>query len=303
MNILDQLNEAYPVRRSEGEKQAFRTYVEERYGARTEITADVKNKNLIIGDPAKARVVCTAHYDTPAASLFPNLMIPRNSFVFYLYQFLIVGVILAVAIGGGLLIGQLAGGTMEATLIGYLVLYYLIYFLAFRAFPNKRNANDNTSGVATVLALAERYAGEDVAFILFDNEEGGKKGSRAYYKDHKDGMQNKLLINFDCVGNGEHMIFIAQKGAEEREELIALRAAFTPEAPYTVQFYPAKGSQCNSDHKNFPCGIGCMACRKTRGGLFYTPYIHTGRDRVASHKNVSYLADRMGVFFASLRAE
>lgn len=296
MSRLEFINETYPTRRTKVEKDAFAAYVTENYSARVEVTSDGKNKNLVIGDPARASVVCTAHYDTPAASLFPNLMIPRNPVLFFAYQFLMVGVLLAVSLAGGALAGALTGGDQRAFLLGYLILYYLLYFLMFRAFENKHNANDNTSGVATVLSLAERGFGEEVAFILFDNEEGGKKGSKAYFKDHSSYMQNKFLVNFDCVGNGEELVFIARKDAEGREELARLKAAFRSSDAYTAHFFPERGSQCNSDHKNFPCGVGCMACRRTRRGLLYTPYIHTGRDTVASADNVRYITDRMCEF-------
>ena len=91
LNILDFLNQNYPVRRTEKEKDSFRAEIirrlaEKGVDARVESTGDGKNKNIVIGDVASAKVVCTAHYDTPAAALFPNIMIPRNSLLFYLYQ-------------------------------------------------------------------------------------------------------------------------------------------------------------------------------------------------------------------------
>lgn len=300
MNRLDLINEAYPTRRTKAEKEAFAAYVTENYSAHVEVTADGKNKNLIIGDPTRARVVCTAHYDTPAKAWFPNLMLPRNNLLFYLYQFFIIGVILAVSLSGGWLAGRLTARD-EAFLLVFLVLYYVIFYFGFLAFKNKHNKNDNTSGVATVLALAESYRGEDVAFILFDNEEGGKKGSKAYFKDHKAIMKEKFLINFDCVGNGENVIFIAQKGAESREEWLTLKSVFAPEGEYVPFFYSAKGSQCNSDHKSFPMGVGCMACRRTKRGLFYTPYIHTDRDTTANSENVDYITSRMSGFFDTMK--
>lgn len=300
MNRLEWMNDNYPMRRTKAEKEAFAAYVAENYSARMEVTSDGKNKNLIIGDPSRARVICTAHYDTPAKALFPNLMIPRNNFLFFLYQFFMIGVILAVSILGGFLTERVTARE-EGFFFGFLVLYYLIFFLGFLAFPNKHNKNDNTSGVATVLALAETCSREDVAFILFDNEEGGKRGSKAYFKDHKDKMKDTFLINFDCVGNGENVIFIAQKRAESREEWEMLKSVFMPEGDYTPFFYPAKGSQCNSDHKSFPIGVGCMACRRTKKGLFYTPYIHTDRDTVARGENVDYITAGVGAFFDTLK--
>ena len=70
--------------------------------------------------------------------------------------------------------------------------------------------------------------------------------------------------------------------------------AMTPRDGYTSYFFPAKGSPCNSDQKSFPRGVACVACRQTRRGIFYTPAIHTEKDKVAREENVRYLADRIG---------
>lgn len=295
MSILSYLNENYPIRRTEAEKEAFRAYVTAGYGARVEGTSDGKNKNLVIGDPTRARTVCVAHYDTPARALFPNLMLPRNPVLFYAYQFLIVGVLLAVSLAVGL-VAQILTQRTEAYAIGFLLTYYLGFYLMFFAFSNKHNANDNTSGVATVLTLAEECKDADVAFILFDREEAGKKGSKAYFKDHRAEMKNRTVLNFDCVGNGEHILFIVPKVLEGGEEMEGLRRAMQAEGGYTPYFFPAKGSTCNSDQKSFPHGVACVACRRTRRGIFYTPAIHTEKDTVAKDANVRYLADGVGLW-------
>ena len=312
MTYLDHLNKSYPVRRTREEKGAFRQYVltelkSKGLTAQVERTNDGKNENIVIGDPLMAKVVCTAHYDTPAASLFPNIMIPRNQVLFYLYQFAPIVLILSAALGGGWLIADAATNDeqtfMRVFLLGYLALYYGLYFLMYRAFKNPNNCNDNTSGVATVLAIAERLPAQqrgNVAFILFDNEEKGKKGSKAYFKDHEAEMKQKFLVNFDCVGNGENVIFIAMKDVEARSEYAALQEAFVTDGAFVPSFYPIKGSQSNSDYKNFPCGVGCMACRRSRSGVFYTPYIHTPRDTVASNENITYIAAGMSRFFESV---
>ena len=190
MSYLDFLNKNYPVRRTEEEKEAFRKYVREAFpDAGVELTADGKNKNIVIGDPLTAKVVCTAHYDTPAASLFPNLMIPRNKALFLLYQFAPIILLLAAALGGGFLIADAiirdrsSQEFMALFLVSYMVIYYGLFYIMYRVFKNPHNHNDNTSGVATILAMLEKLSEEQkksVAFILFDNEELGKKGSKAY---------------------------------------------------------------------------------------------------------------------------
>lgn len=314
MSYLDYLNKNYPVRRSAAEKERFARYVLDQVtgrgiAARIETTADGKNNNIIIGDPTTAKVVCTAHYDTPASALFPNLMIPRNKGLYLLCQFIPIILILAVAIGGGLLVASQFSQPgrddfMAFFLLPYLLIYYGLYILLYRVFKNPNNYNDNTSGVSTVLSLVERLNEEDranFAFILFDNEEKGKKGSKAYYKDHKNEMKDRFLVNFDCVGNGERIIFIAMKEAEKCGEYEKLRQSFFAANGMATYFYPIKGSESNSDYKNFPCGVGCMACRKSKRGVFYTPYLHTPKDRIADGKNIDFLVDGMSRFAALLK--
>ena len=297
MSYLNLLNEKFTVRRKPEEKKAFRDFIlaeAEKKGisARVETTSDGKNDNIIVGDVEGAEVVFTAHYDTPAASVFPNIMIPRNQPLFWAYQFLPITFMLAIGLTLSYLIGMVWLGDERAYMLTFLAIYYGLYFAMFRGPSNPKNNNDNTSGVATLLSIIEGLDEADrqnVAFIFFDNEEKGKKGSKAYFADHKAMMEDKLLINFDCVGNGSTVVFIAKEKAEAREEYGTLKACFEPSGDYTTEFYPMRGSESNSDYKNFPLGIGCMACKRTKGGLLYTPNIHTPKDTEVKDENIQYI--------------
>ena len=296
MSRLTDLIKNHPIRKSEAQKAAFRKDIiadmEARgYDARVE-TSGGKHENVVLGDPTSAEVVFTAHYDTPATSIFPNIMIPRARLLFYLYQFVPVIVLLAVSLGIGYLLGEVWLRSNEMFLITFLVFYYAGYFLMFRTFANKNNYNDNTSGVATVLSIADtldRGAKKKVAFILFDNEEKGKKGSKAYFADHKDEMAERFLINLDCVGNGDNIVFIAKQKAAELLLYNAFKEAFASEGGYTVHFFSAKEADANSDHKSFPAGVGCMACNRSKLGVLYAGRIHTPRDTVAKDENIEFL--------------
>ena len=297
MTLLDFLNEKYPVRRTKEQKKAFQDFVLDKFvsgskKAVIETTKDGKNENIIIGNPLTAKVVCTAHYDTPMSSLFPNLMLPRSTAAFILYQVLTVLPLIAIALIPTLIVNAIHPLSTQERLLMVLVLYYVSWYLMFLAFKNPKNHNDNTSGVSVVLSLAERLdeaKRNSVAFILFDNEEKGKKGSKAYFADHKEEMKDRVVLNFDCVGNGENFLFIAMEGAEQKAEYKLLKEHLESAAGYQTYFYPAKGSHSNSDHKNFPCGVGCEACKRTKGGIFYTPRIHTPRDIVADNANIEFL--------------
>ena len=74
----------YPMRKTVGQKAMFREWLvkelkhdgyrvrEERYGKTN------GSVNVIAGDPEKATVFLTAHYDTPSIMLLPNFVSPTN---------------------------------------------------------------------------------------------------------------------------------------------------------------------------------------------------------------------------------
>ncbi|MBQ7373550.1 MAG: M28 family peptidase [Clostridia bacterium] len=305
MDFLKELNDKFPIRKTQTQKDAFRRYVLGK-AAEKEVDAKIeqngKNKNVVIGNPLTAEVIFTAHYDTPNASLFPNLMMPINKGLFYAYQFLIIAVLLLVSITPAIVIGM---GVLQSEIAYagiFLALYFGLFLLGFKTFINKNNANDNTSGVATVLTIMKSLDKEKlskVAFILFDNEEKGLLGSKAYKKDHKQEIKDKLLINFDCVGNGDNILLLAKPKAEENQNFTRLKTVFTSGDGFTVGFYSSKKSVANSDQKNFEQGVACVACKKSKRGILYTPYIHTAKDIVADDKNIEFITNKIIEFVNS----
>jgi hypothetical protein len=84
-------------------------------------------------------------------------------------------------------------------------------------------ANDNASGVATVLRLAERYGGTldhlDVWVLLPGAQEAGALGTRAWLKRHKAELDpvSTIVVNVDEVGAG------TVRYARKEGPLLALR--------------------------------------------------------------------------------
>ena len=304
MTHLDYLNQHFPMRKSAVEKENFRKYIvnslaKKGIEARVERTKDGKNDNIVIGNPETAKAVFTAHYDTPAHSIFPNIMMPKSRVLFFAYQFVPVIFLLLVSFAFAFIVGTLIFNDTRVYLLSFLFAYYGLFFGIMRAFKNKNNYNDNTSGVATVLSIIDRLSNEElknVAFILFDNEEKGKKGSKAYFNDHKEHMKEKFLVNFDCVGNGDNFIFIAQKDAVDSKEYTDLKNSFIGNSVFKIEFLTYKQADSNSDHKNFPKGVACVACKKSKRGFLYTPYIHTEKDIVANNSNIDFLTKNAHCF-------
>ena len=87
--------------------------------------------------------------------------------------------------------------------------------------PNKKNFDDNTSGIIALLELAKKFKKngiDNVKFIFADNEEFGLIGSNA----HKKYLEKEQLIpshckviSIDCVGGKGEMPLIVQNSKSE----------------------------------------------------------------------------------------
>jgi len=309
MSILEQIVEKFPIRRSAEQKEAFSKWAMAQMGAmgyraRVEEGDKGKHRNIVAGNPETAKIVFTAHYDTPACIGIPNLMIPRNFPVYLLYQIAVVGGMLAIALGFGLGLGVLLQN-QQAMLLGYFGVYMVLLMLMLYGPANKHNVNDNTSGVSAILELMARIPEEkrqQVAFILFDNEEKGLKGSKAYAKDHLQVQHTTLIVNLDCVGVGEHFILAVPKLAQNKEEYQLLERVLASHEGRTVHFFNAATTCGNSDFRSFKCGVGVAAYEQKPGVGFITGKIHTSRDTVADQGNIDFIADALADCAAQLPA-
>ncbi len=297
MDYLNYIHNTYPVRRTEEQKEQFREYVKttgKRLGVKVNVeTLKNNHNNVIIGDINTAKVIFTAHYDTPASSILPNLMLPRNKFLGTIYHIGYPFVMALISLLISFMFGKLFNLKYEIVIILYLIIYFVMYYLATRAFINKNNKNDNTSGVATVLSILEQNINTPIACILFDNEEKGLLGSKAYNEKYKQELKNKLIINFDCVGLGDNIIFIEKDDAQKLDEYKIIKENFTENEVFKVHHFPLKGSSGNSDYKSFKCGVGVMACLKHKSIGFYTSRIHTNKDTIAYTDNIEYIVNEI----------
>ena len=308
MSCLDELYEQLPVRNTAEQKKNFRNWAAsqaEKSGWTVREEENEEHINLVIGDPEKAKLLFTAHYDTPRRSFLPNVLLPANKTLKTLYTFGVLLPMLAVAVGAALLAGQAAGGFETMTgrmtaMVTYMILYFALFFLLLRGPANRENKNDNSSGAAAVLDLAARLAGNgSAALILFDDEEKGKKGSKAWTAAHPTLKSGLLDVNLDCVGNGEHVIVSVPPEAEHDPAWPALKAALEE---LDAVILPAGSSAMNSDQKNFEKGVGICVCLKKKK-LYYTPSIHTSRDTVASGETVDRLVGALASFAGGAPAQ
>jgi hypothetical protein len=232
-------------------------------------------------------------------------MLPRSKALYFAFQFIPIIIMLAVALALGKMAEAFVGlGTYEGLLAWYftfIIVYYLIFFLMYRTFVNKNNYNDNTSGVAVILSMIEKGSPESLggaAFILFDNEEKGLFGSMHFAEKHKDAAKHTLMVNLDCVGDGETIVSLAKKEAMGHE-LYPLFAEIMEQNGTrfdgSIQCRKMLPMMFPSDQSNFKKGVGVCALNKSPLGM-YCARIHTPKDTICREENVKVLAEALVEF-------
>ena len=116
--------------------------------------------------------------------------------------------------------------------------------------PGTDGANDNSSGIAVLLTLAEQLAELDfpfrVRFIAFGSEELGLLGSRAYVDSLTDEAKGEIatMLNFDALASGSSVMVL---GSDSLTQL-ATEAAEDMEIPL-IRRRALDGG--DSDHTSF----------------------------------------------------
>ena len=261
----------HEVRRAFRQKTAFiawaRAYAE---GLGVRVTVEesgrvIRSRNLVFGDADRARTIITAHYDTCA-------WMPTG----------------AVTTPG-------CWPLLVLTELAQLVLLLPLLAIMFFGVSNPHTANDNTSGVIALLeaalVLPEERRGE-VAFVWFDNEESGLFGSSAFAQKHKDAAKNTLLVNFDCVSDGDTFLVVLPHRMKDEPLADVLRASFMPHGGKEAVFPTTKRAVYPSDQVRFRRGVGVAALKRGKLGL-YLDRIHTKEDTAFDETNIACCVDGM----------
>ena len=297
MNILEQ----FPVRKTKQQKQAFRDavcgYAEKLGYPCTVERRNLSCQNIVLGDPEGAKYLVTAHYDTCANMLLPNLITPCNFGLFLLYQILLVVAMIVVSVASGLLLGFLFGRSVMMVTI--FVVYWTLLLLLLFGPANRSNANDNTSGVVTLLEIARTMPENQrhkVCFVLFDQEELGLLGSSFYRSRHRKASNTQMVLNLDCVADGDHLrMFPTKRLKQDKRKLSSLYRACGYFGKKDLLVQEKRFSIYPSDQMNFPYGVGICALRKKRKTL-YLSRIHTKKDTVLEETNVNILRAALTTF-------
>ena len=121
-------------------------------------------------------------------------------------------------------------------------------------------ANDNASGVAMLLSIANHYVRNppnyNLIFIAFGGEEIGLVGARAFVENPPfDLSKIKFLLNFDISGTGEDGIQVVN-GSVYKKQFDRLKQI--NDEKKLLHQVKVRGEACNSDHclfhrKGIPC--------------------------------------------------
>ena len=139
----------------------------------------------------------------------------------------------------------------------------------------------------------------NVAFVFFDHEETGLLGSTLFHKRFKKIMDDKLLINFDCVSDGDHMMVSATKAARNTYA-DQLKAAFLPTADKSILFTNSERTYYPSDQVGFKTAVAVASLKHKRFLGYYMDRIHTSKDTEFDTRNIILLCDSILRFLKSL---
>ena len=296
LNVPMDILKFHPIRRTKEQKEAFQgdilAYVRDLgYEAWVE-QAGKKAQNIIIGNPQNAKYMVTAHYDTPASIGIPNVLTPCNLLTFILWQVLVIGGLLVTAIASGAVTYLLTHSKLVMLLVAYVVYFGILGLMMFGP-ANKSNVNDNSSGVVTVLEIArtlQENQRNKVCFILFDLEESGLVGSKGYRKAHKAATENQIVLNLDCVGDGDSIIFFpSKKLKKDASQMANLKRCGGWFGFKHITIHEKGFANYPSDHVRFPLGVGVGAFHEKNGKNPCLKRIHTVHDTVLDETNVNIL--------------
>ena len=287
----------HQVRKTKRQKDAFIALLQKSFPQLKIEESKLPNcRNLILGDVENAKILLTAHYDTCAWLPFPNFITPKAPITALLYSLLLSLVLMIPVALAVFLLNILLSLVTDSFWIRYalsLVCSLGCLSLMFIGPANRHTANDNTSGVITLCELMMTLTQEQrskVAFVFFDMEEVGLLGSARFRSLHKEVTQNTLLVNFDCVSDGDHILVAATKEARNGfgEQL---DNAFRPAKGKKILLSNSEKVYYPSDQACFRKGVAVAAMRHKPVIGYYIGRIHTHRDTVFDQNNITLLCN------------
>lgn len=289
--LSKQILKKHQVRKTNIQKDEFIKLVRFYYPKmQIQQTGSRNTRNLIIGNLSKATTVISAHYDTGTNLFISNTWFPRNIVAYSLYQLIVAMPLIIAAIIGSIILWNIHIFAVAV----YLYFILSIHFLSTSfGKANKNNVNCNTSGVITAfetLAQMSEEQRENTAIVLFDNKEKGLIGSSFFKQRYHEFMKDKILINLECVGEGDNIMVIQNKKAIEKYTNETMKA-FKKTPDKTICIESANRVVVPSDQMGFPCYLSITAFKKSERLGLYLDNIRTKKDKNCDMRNIEYIAN------------
>lgn len=285
--ILDR----YQVRKSKQQKTDFINLLNQHLPTEIQTGGLLKSRNIVVGDLNTAKVVFTAHYDTCAVMPVPNFIAPKNMLLSVLYSVIIViPVFVAMALLSAVL--HIFTDNFWVNYFAEIAVLFGFFYLLMAGPANRHTANDNTSGVITLCEIWSQLNDEQkkqVALVFFDNEEIGLVGSSLFKKMNKKLMDNKLVVNFDCVSDGDNILLAVSKAAQ-KDCTDKIKTAFTATDNKNVMVEKREKVFYPSDQINFKNNVAVASLKHKKFIGYYMDRIHTPKDTVFDEKNIEILS-------------
>ena len=281
----------YQVRKTKVQKTAFINLLKEHLKDNISIEEGglFKSRNIIVGDIHKAKVILTAHYDTQPILPFPNFLTPKNLLIYLVFNIFVFLYAMILDIIFLFIVGFIFKDATIMQILNYIFCAFMVAWM-FIGKANKHTANDNTSGVITLIEAINANINDDIAYVFFDHEEVGLLGSALFAKMHRDIINNKLVINFDCVGDGDYLMFILNQKLDPKYQQI-FSDSFKSSNPKEVIITSSKNTLYPSDQINFKQSVGVAAFKKHRFIGYYLDKIHTAKDTNLDYQNIQIILD------------
>jgi len=181
-------------------------------------------------------------------------------------------------------------------IISYWRIIFVVSFLSM-LFPNKKNFDDNTSGVIALLKLAKKLKDNginNVKFLFVDNEEWGLFGSKAhrkYLEKEKLILPHCKIISLDCVGGEGEIPLIMRNGKSEYAEFFQTEIQKEFELCKSVKM--ALPSSDNYSFRKYGAfNISFVKRAKIPVG-YYIPNIHSSKDSKIDLHKIEKLTDTL----------
>ncbi len=256
-------------------------------------------RNFIIGNPAEANVIFTAHYDTPIRRLIPSVIYPTSRF----HTLWAAGwPILALLFGFVLLSYLLEYSLFQLMLrIAYfLVILFLCLRLCFGP-ANYENWNKNTSGIAVLLKLMQTISHNNrhkVAFVFFDDGAAGQNGSRKFKWLSGKVCKEKWIVNLDSVGVGSEFLLFpstAASGSALANNLLSCIKRQAAKENKHASLITKHRNSWRADHRHFFLAVGICAVTPIGG-------MSQGIQKIGSPHDDHWEEENLSILVKSLRA-